>query len=133
MLVVIDTNVLVSGLINPDGAPARVVDLVLANVIQVAFDDRILAEDQEVLTRKPFSFHPRHVGALLDHFRLNGWQVSAPLLPGGKYPDPSDLPFAEVALASRAAILITGNAPHFTFLQDLGIAVLSPREFLRHL
>ena len=55
MLVVIDTNVLVSGLINPDGPPARVVDLLLANVIQAAFDDRVLAEYDEVLTRKPFS------------------------------------------------------------------------------
>jgi len=59
LLVVIDTNVLVSGLINPDGPPARVVDLLLANVIQAAFDDRVLAEYDEVLTRKPFSFQPQ--------------------------------------------------------------------------
>ncbi|MCJ7676554.1 MAG: putative toxin-antitoxin system toxin component, PIN family, partial [Anaerolineales bacterium] len=78
MLVVIDTNVLVSGLINPDGPPARVVDLLLANVIQAAFDDRVLAEYDEVLTRKPFSFNRKHVQSLLDHIRLNGTQVSAP-------------------------------------------------------
>ncbi len=130
MLVVIDTNVLVSGLINPDGTPARVLDLLLANVIQAAFDDRVLAEYEEVLTRKPFSFNRKHVQALLDHVRLNGTLVSAPPMPPGDYPDRTDLPFAEVALAAGAAALVTGNPAHFSFLATFGVAVLSPQEFL---
>jgi putative PIN family toxin of toxin-antitoxin system len=130
LLVVIDTNVLVSGLINPDGTPARVLDLLLANVIQAAFDDRVLAEYEEVLTRKPFSFNRKHVQALLDHVRLNGTLVSAPPMPPGDYPDRTDLPFAEVALAAGAAALVTGNPAHFSFLATFGVAVLSPQEFL---
>ena len=133
MLVVIDTNLLVSGLINPDGPPARVVDLLLANVIQAAFDDRVLAEYDEVLTRKPFSFNRKHVQSLLDHVRLNGTQVSAPPLPAGEYPDRTDLRFAEVALAVGAGVLVTGHPAHFTFLPSFGIAVFSPQEFLEKL
>jgi predicted nucleic acid-binding protein len=106
------------------------VDLVLANVIQVAFDDRVIAEYVEVLTREPFSFHRRHVDALLEHIRLNGSQVLAPPLPPGDYPDRTDLPFAEVAIASGAAILVTGNPIHFSFLGELGVSVLSPHELL---
>lgn len=133
MPVVIDTNVLVSGLLNPDGSPARVLDLLLANVIQAAFDDRILAEYDEVLTRKPFSFNRKHVEALLDHIRLHGTLVSALPMPPGDYRDRTDLPFAEVALAAEATVLVTGNPAHFTYLPALGVAVLSPHEFLGNL
>ena len=42
MKVVVDTNVLVSGLINSDGYPGRIVDLLRADALQVVVDDRIL-------------------------------------------------------------------------------------------
>jgi predicted nucleic acid-binding protein len=45
-------------------------------------------------------------------------------------PDPTDLPFAEVAVSARVDALVTGNRAHFGFLKDHGIDVLSPTEFL---
>lgn len=47
MRVVIDTNVLVSGTINPHGAPGRVVEAALTEVLAVLYDDRILSEYQD--------------------------------------------------------------------------------------
>jgi hypothetical protein len=41
--VVLDTNVLVSTLLNSFGVPGRVLDLVLAGELTVTHDDRILA------------------------------------------------------------------------------------------
>jgi len=130
LLVVVDTNVIVSGLLNPHGPPGRVVDLIVANSIQLAFDDRVLDEYDDVLTREPFAFPRRQVAALLDHIRLNGIQVSATLLPPGKYPHLNDLPFAEVAVSAGVTILVTGNQGHFSFLSGHNIAILSPSEFL---
>ena len=64
MLVVLDTNILVSALISPFGPPARVLDMVLGGDIQVAYDDRLLAEYREVLARPKFSFAPEDVAAV---------------------------------------------------------------------
>ncbi len=47
-------------------------------------------------------------------------------------PDPTDLPFLEVA-ASADAILVTGNARHFPARARAGVTVMSPSEFLDHL
>ena len=51
---VLDTNVLVSGMINPLGAPGRIVDLVREAELELTVDDRILAEYTGVLNRPKF-------------------------------------------------------------------------------
>jgi len=129
LLVVLDTNVLVSGLLNPSGPPARILDLVLLGSVQVAFDDRLIAEYQEVLGRSGFDFSPLSIGSLLDHIQLLGVQVTAPPLPNIDPPDPDDVCFAEVALSTNA-ILVTGNVDHFLVFERIGLRVLAPAEFL---
>lgn len=133
MLVVLDTNVLVSGLLKAHSAPGRIVDLVLAGKIQVLFDDRILAEYRDVLARPRFQFNAAHVASFLTFLRLSGRHVIAPPIPGielASLPDGEDLPFAEVALAGGEAFLVTGNVKHFDFLADHPISVLTPCQFL---
>ena len=133
MLIVVDTNVVVSGLLNPNGPPGRIVDLIAANLVQVAYDDRVLAEYEDVLSREPFSFSLRQISALIDHIRLNGALVSPLPLRPASYPDLKDLPFAEVAIAAGVGTIVTGNKAHFSFVAAYGIAVLSPAEFLRQI
>ncbi len=128
MLLVLDTNVLVSGLLNPVGAPGRIVDLILAGHLRLAYDDRILAEYRAVLLRPRFGFPPQAVEHLLAYITHTGEAIIAPPLTV-EAPDPTDLPFAEVALAASACCLVTGNAPHFAFLQTP--IVLSPAQFLK--
>lgn len=128
MLIVLDTNVLVSGLLSPFGPPARVLDQVLSNTVQVAFDDRVLDEYAEVLSRPIFHFDPGDLSALIDHIRLNGRHVSPAPLEADDWPDPGDIPFAEVAVASSVNILVTGNVKHFAALEE--VPVLSPSEFM---
>ena len=133
MLIVLDTNVIVSGLLSPHRPPARIVDLVLSNAVQVAFDDRILAEYADVLTRPPFGFPARQVRDLIHHIRLNG----RPVIPGLQLsldcPDPDDLPFAQVALLASVDALVTGNSSHFAFLAQHNVSVMTPSEFLSSL
>ena len=130
MLIVLDTNVIVSGLINPHGAPARLIDLVLSTAVQVAFDDRILAEYREVLSRPLFGFSESDIDAVLDHIRLTGAPTLAGIYHLANCPDPDDLPFAEIVIAANADVLVTGNASHFSFLAERGIRVMSPAAFL---
>ena len=56
MKIVLDTNVLVSGLINPKGVPAKILNLMLNEKIIVLYDNRILREYETVLSRRKFRF-----------------------------------------------------------------------------
>ena len=130
MRIVLDTNVLVSGLHNPDGAPGRIVDLILSGHIQVLFDDRILAEYLDVLARPKLAIDPTLAQAIVGYMRLAGEKLTPLPLPQGTLPDPDDLPFAEIAISGKADALVTGNMKHFSGLKTRGVTVFSPVLFL---
>jgi putative PIN family toxin of toxin-antitoxin system len=131
MRIVLDTNVLVSGLLSPFGPPARILDLILAGDLVPIFDDRILAEYRQVLARERFGFDPGDVADLLRYFEVEGEHVTARPVPIA-LPDPSDLPFWEVALTAQADALVTGNARHYPPELCQGVVVLPPAAFLDH-
>ncbi|HKI01222.1 MAG TPA: putative toxin-antitoxin system toxin component, PIN family [Thermoanaerobaculia bacterium] len=54
MKIVLDTNILVSGLLQPFGPSGQIVRLVAAGELVLCHDSRILAEYWEVLLRKKF-------------------------------------------------------------------------------
>jgi putative PIN family toxin of toxin-antitoxin system len=110
--VVLDTNILVSALINVHGTPARILDLVLVERLTLTFDDRIISEYREVLLRPKFGFRTADVDALLEFFQTEGESVVAPPL-SLRLPDADDAPFIEVAVAAGCDYLITGNVGHF--------------------
>lgn len=133
MRVVVDTNVLVSGLLSPFGTPARVLDLLTAGLLVPVFDDRILQEYTEVLARPRFGFAEDDMSTLLAYLRMHGELVAAPPL-DVDLPDPDHLPFVEVAAAADARAVVTGNARHFVPRQGAhGVEVWSPAELLSHL
>jgi len=128
--VVLDTNVLVSGLINPDGNPGRVLDLLLAGEITLLVDDRILAECRAVLARPRFGFDVGDIVDVISQIEAESARVVA--LPIGiSLPDETDLPFLEVALAGEAQALITGNTRHFKLPKSTLLTVESPADFVR--
>lgn len=129
MRLVLDTNVAVSALLTPHGAPARVLDLVLSGDHIVLLDDRIRAEYAEVLARPRFGFAPLDVATLLGY--LFGWAESVVARPLDlKLPDPDDLPFLEVAVAGRADALVAGNPRHYLVPASVAVRVMSPAQFL---
>jgi uncharacterized protein len=129
MRIVLDTNVLVSGLLRSESTPGRILDQVVENAVSLCYDERILSEYREVLTRERFGFSRESVAALLQHVTVHGHLVVTPPMPAA-LPDPDDQPFLEVALASKAACLVTGNLRHFPAYLRQGVRVLSPAEFL---
>ena len=133
MRVVIDTNVLVSGVINPHGPPGRIVDAALAEAVAVLYDDRIMSEYRSVLTRPAFGFLRADVDALVDFIELAGEPTRAQHL-AVVLPDPADLPFLEVAAGGGTDALVTGNVKHFKPQRGRHHAdVCTPADFLRRL
>ncbi len=131
MRVVIDTNVMVSGVLNPHGPPGRILDALLSGTITVLHDDRILSEYREVLFRPNFGFARLDVETLLAFVESAGEHISAGPL-SLVLPDLDDLPFLEVAISGHADALISGNLKHFKPRRgSLPMPVLAPADFLR--
>lgn len=129
MRVVLDTNVLVSGVLSPHGPPGRLMDLALAGDLVLVVDDRELSEYAEVLRRPRFGLPVRELDVLMRHLRDVGEGVTARPL-SVALPDADDLPFLEVAAAGAAA-LVTGNTRHFRPVRGRHtVRVLSPRQAL---
>lgn len=129
MRIVLDTNVLVSGLLNPNGYPGRMVDLIVSHRITLLYDDRIIAEYSDVLARPQLDIPQDLATAILSFIRLSGEFIAAQPLKADLLPDPDDLPFAEVGISGKADSLVTGNIKHFRTLEKM-IVVLSPAEII---
>ena len=129
MKIVLVTNVLVAGLLSPFGPCGEIVRMVSSSEVTLCFDALILAEYSEVLFRSKFGFNKERVAALLEHIEHRGYTVaSSPLR--HSLPDPDDEPFLKVAVAGKAACLVTGNASHFPAKLSQGRKILSPNGFL---
>ena len=128
MRVVVDTNVLVSGLLSPFKPPG-IVGLIAAGRLRLCYDMRIIAEYDDVLRRPAFPFEAAEAAALLAQVRAGG-EVAAGEPLKIRLPHPDDEPFLEVALSAQAEFLVTGNLRHFPHDRCHGVRVVSPREFM---
>ena len=129
MKIVLDTNVLVSGLLTPFGPSGEILRMVFSGELTVCLDARILSEYKEVLKRPKFKFNQDHISVLLDFFRQYG-QFASSLPLQHRLPDPDDEPFLEVAVAARVVSLVTGNAMHYPPSPFMGTHIFSPSQFV---
>ena len=130
MKIVLDTNVLISGMIRAEGPPGRIIDLLRNGRIERVADDRILAEYADVLRRPRFGkyFSPPARESVLEFLQEESDVVASAVICQG-LPDPGDAPFLETALTENA-ILVTGNLKHFPARKRHGCSVLTPSQFL---
>ena len=129
MKIVLDTNVLVSGLLTPFGTSGEIVRMISAGTLILQYDSRILLEYREVLYRPKFKFNREQIDLLLDYIKKNGRVVpTSPL--EKRLPDPDDEPFLEVALGGKVECLVTGNKVHYPRQSRQGVKILSPSEFI---
>ncbi len=130
MRLVVDTNVLVSGMIGIGSPPARMVDLLRAGEVRLVVDDRILAEYADVLGREHLrGYFPKGAARDIMEFLRHDSERVVCTVPIRHLPDPGDIPFLEVALAADVP-LITGNKRHFPAALVQSCRILTPREFV---
>lgn len=127
MRIVLDTNVVVSGLISVKGPPAEILRRLQYREVTVLYDARICAEYREVLKRPRFKLDALMVESFVSLFELNGERIEAQPV-GYRLPDPADQPFLEVAMAGQAEAIVTGNLRHFP--EACGVRVLSPAAWV---
>ena len=129
MRVVMDANVLVSGLLTPFGLCGRILSLLTSGSITLCVDARVLIEYEEVLKRPRFKFDPSLVETLLGYIEGSA-EFYSPEPLSKDLPDPDDNAFLEVALSAGCIRLVTGNQKHYPESLRCGVKVLTPREFI---
>jgi putative PIN family toxin of toxin-antitoxin system len=131
MKIVLDTNVLISGMLNPSGPPGRIVDLLRADILQLVIDDRILAEYVDVIRRDYFLKYLSESDRedIIEYLSKNSHYSTSTVIVHNM-PDEGDTPFLEMAITEDAP-LITGNMKHYPKQLRKGCVVLSPRQFLK--
>ena len=113
MRVVLDTNVVISALIDPGGNPSRILKMVLSRKAELCHNSAILTEYESVALRPKFSarIDSAYVRRFISLLRSIG--ISFDLAPSIiKLPDESDRIFYDTARES-GSILISGNTKHF--------------------
>jgi putative PIN family toxin of toxin-antitoxin system len=128
VLIVLDTNVLVSAMLTAGGTPDMLLQLILQSELTLLLDSRILGEYDEVTRRPRFAFDPEERRELIDTLEALAEPVVALPLKLS-LPDPEDRMFVEAAVAGGADAIVTGNAAHFKPKGGkLPVPALTPRQ-----
>ena len=125
---VIDTNVLVSAMLKWDSVPCNVVELAFSGTIIPLFNDQIMKEYRNVLSRPKFHLTDDIIRSVVDEIERLGIYVDAKKLEL-VLPDPKDLVFYEIVMEERKseeAYLVTGNIKHF----PVKPYVVTPRQMM---
>ena len=123
--VVFDTNIIVSAALSPNGNPAKILSMVaFKNDIQVYYNDVILAEYNDVLSRLRLNIPIEIQNRIINAINRTGIIIN-PVISVIFMPDETDRVFYDTAKVC-GAILITGNTKHF----PIEPFIMTPVEFL---
>jgi putative PIN family toxin of toxin-antitoxin system len=125
---VIDTNILISAALKPDGLQRTVFVLAITKPAMLYVTEAILKEYSEVLARPELQIRKGLRQQLLQLIRNNS-QVVRPVRPLRVAKDPEDDKFLECADAARADYLVTGNQRHFPKFWKK-TKIITSREFV---
>jgi uncharacterized protein len=126
--VVLDTNIVVSGLLSPRGSPSTILDAATSKQFLCFVSESLIEEYSEVLARNNLGLDQHRVAKFIRDFR----KVALLVVPREKAlvaRDPDDNMVMECALEVEADFVVTGNTRDFP-LNFRGVSVVTPRDFL---
>lgn len=130
--VVLDSNVLISALLSPSGAPRRVIGRLADACATLLFADPTFVELAGRLAMPKFDRYRsvEEMEAWLDWLiDLSEWVYSWDEIDACR--DPDDNKFLAIALAGETDVLITGDDDLLVLNPFEGLPVVSPADFLR--
>ena len=132
--IVLDTNVLVSALINPHGKPAQIINYVFENKTRLFTSLSIIEELERVLSYPKLM--KRH-GLEKEELRefVSGLLSIMPLIEEEKtveaiLDDPSDNKYLSCALNAKADFIVSGDVHLLSLGEYEGIKIVTPAQFL---
>ena len=130
MIIVCDTNVLISALLFPGGPPDEILKLVRQGYAKLTIFMEICTELEGVL-REKFGMPDRDAREIIKTIQ----EISLVVKPKEKIglikTDPPDNRILECAVAADTDYIVSGNVKHLQPLKEFrGIPILSPAKFL---
>lgn len=129
--IIIDTNVLVSALIQRSYPNFILYNCVLENLVELCISDDLLEEYLEVLHRPKFSKYPDFVSKA--EFVLIQIEVKSTKYYPSQHieviSDNADNRLLELAEDSKADFLITGNTNDFIMTDFKGTKIVNPKNY----
>jgi putative PIN family toxin of toxin-antitoxin system len=135
MIVVLDTNVVISALLSTKGSPAKIIDKWETDEFDIAISKPLLDELERALgyekVKKYFKSPQAIIKALLKRIKTVGFFVNPGIELNVIEDDPDDNRILECALAANAAYIISGDEHLLDLGEFRGIMIISPAGFLR--
>ena len=135
MRIVLDTNILVSALLTPNGPPGRLLAAVKQGDVTPVTSDAQLRELRDVLSRGRLSarIRPHEAAALLANLAAVG-EVVTDLPDVDSSSDPDDNLILAAAIAGRADLIVSGDKGHMLALGQVeGIPIVTAHAALARL
>lgn len=136
MRVVVDTGILVSALIRPEGRIGDVLHALRDGRFTTIYSTSMMLEVTDVLSRpkiqEKYHIQPEDITALINLVRLRG-ELVIPKQTVTACRDPEDHKFLEAALAGEADAIVTGDDDLLVLHPFEGVDILRPVEFLARL
>lgn len=134
MIVVLDTNVIISSVLSLKGPPAKLIQRWEADEFEVAISPPLLEELERALTyeqvKKYFKKSQEKIDALVERFRTVATVVDPQVVLDVVPDDPDDNRVLECAVTANASYIVTGNKHLLDLKEYKGIVVLKPAAFL---
>ena len=121
---VLDTNILVSGLLSAKGNPAKIINAFRARQFHLFYNGEIMAEYKDVLLRNRLGLRAEDVIELLESISIFGFPAAVEKS-DVFLPDEDDRVFYDVAKVTNA-YLVTGNIKHYPHEPF----ILTPAQFI---
>lgn len=135
--IVLDTNVIISATLNPDGSPGKILDQVFEQEVSLCLSPPLIAEIRRVLRYpkivdlikqrgRTVELEEEHIDKIVEIARVTTGQVTIKPIAT----DPDDDRVLECAMEAHADYIISGDK-HLKALGNFqGIPILTPRDFL---
>lgn len=129
--IVLDTNVLCSGLRSRRGASFQLLSLLGTERFEIALSVPLVLEYETVLSRQITDLSAEQISDLLDYLCSVAHQQQIFFLWRPTLSDPKDEQVLELAVAAQCDGIVTFNRKDFRAAENFGLWVLEPRQFLQ--
>ena len=131
MRVVLDTNIIVSGLRSKNGLSYQILKGIGTLPIEICLSVALMLEYEDVLKRsKMIDYSNKQIDTILDFLAANSVHSKINYLWRPYLSDPKDDLLLELAFNANASI-ITYNLSDFQNSSDLGVTAIEPAELFR--
>ncbi len=130
---VVDTNVIVSGIISGNGYPARIVDAWLSGEFEVVISKRLQEEVNEVFNRLKIKRRPdysaKDVKKILGTLFNKAEKVKPKRVDINISLDVKDHFLLELAISAKAGFIVSGDEELLACVDYQGVKFVSPKSF----